>query len=179
MLSAEQLEEMVKAAARERAERKAEYERFKIPNPENKMSPYRPHTSKPLNTVSDWINNYQFKAWYTQNYTPIAREYLEGEIKPIYIPCRGDEKAFGVLTIAGMLDLLDMGESFTLADAKDLPRIKTICTDYLDQIPNVELSAPDEAIIARIKNLVSLIEKSMDTSTHVVNIHSLLRRLVR
>lgn len=179
MLDVADLKKMVNAAIKERQDLQSEYREYAVPNPDNKMSPYRPVKSKQLNTVSDWINYYQFRAWYTQNYTPAASEFLSGDLNPIYAPVKGEERAYGALTISGMLDLLDMGESFTLEKTEDMSVIKRICLDYLKEVPTENLNINETNIINRIKNLVKLLDDSMVNSTRVVNIHSLLRKIVR
>lgn len=177
--------EILKAKVREVSAQRLAYEKAgggkkTPPNPDNPMSPYCKATSPKLDTVSDWINNYPFHAIFTENYTHIPEAVLQGELPAIYLPTHNDEQSHGVVTIAGMLDLIDMNESFTLLDDKDLPIIKRICTDYLKQVPE-NLPVKENLQIERIRNLVKIVEDSIARSGvkegGIMNLQSLLKLL--
>lgn len=120
------------------------YRRFiKGVNGEDGMSPYKnPSSIGVFNDIADVINKKAFEARYTQMYTPIAGYFRKFNIPPFFNPEQNEGWSKGLLTIAGMIELVNMGEHFQLLRDQDFDPIIAVTQSYYDSI----IKFPDQSL---------------------------------
>ena len=91
-------------------------------------------------TIMDRINYTQFPAVFTATYTHIPDEYMKG-MQPIYTAGKLDGDEYGVLTVMGMLDLMNQGSSFRLCHIEDVYTAYNLITEWLEYL---DLTARDD-----------------------------------
>lgn len=113
-------------------------EKVKGVNGYDPMSPYTlPESLPPLTNPADLMNKKGFMAYYPQSYTPIPNYFRDNNITPFFDPSTNDDESRGMLTIAGMVELLDMGQPFTICRDQDIDEIIFIAEHYLSHMSHL------------------------------------------
>lgn len=101
----------------------------------DRMSPYCLPTSAAMyNDLAEAINKKAFLARFTQAYTPIAGYFRKFNITPYFDPGENPGMSLGMITIAGMVELVTMNEPFQLMRDQDFDTIITLAQTYYDHI---------------------------------------------
>lgn len=141
-------------------------------------SPYIRSTSPVEKTLKDIMNNRGYRAYFKQSYMPIAKESLKdnviitrtlgvnsainfGKINPTYTPVNGADYAYGMITIAGMIDLVDQGDSFEFAKYEDMVEVRDICTKFNALYARVESGKIAEMYIAKMTKFIEMLDRSI------------------
>lgn len=168
-------DELLRKSIQRHMRREENKNKSDVINPENPMSPYAPQRSPKIRNITDMMNKKWYDAVYTQNYAPIPAGYLNhqyvkagprgreqlidfGQVAPIYTATKGTEQAYGALTIAGMLDLLDQNDDFTLVHPSDMIEIRSVCQNYFDIVLKKTKSQVGIAYGEKIKAFIVLLD---------------------
>lgn len=94
--------------------------------------PYElPRSRMVFKDIPDEINNRGFHAVYPQSFTPIPNYFTQLGIDPYYSPGEDVDYAPGSLTIAGMIELTDLGKPWKLVYADDFAVIISLVEQYV------------------------------------------------
>lgn len=101
-------------------------------NGNDPMSPYvLPESTLVYNNITDVMNKKGFLAYYPQSYTPISNYFRDSNITPYFNPTDAEDWSKGRLTVAGMIELLSMGQTFEICRDQDFDEIIAIAENYL------------------------------------------------
>lgn len=123
---------------------KHEEKEVKSPNPfahftgvlgPNQISPrHIPHSDARYRDLADVLNHKGFTGWYDQTYMPVPDYFTDNNLDTVFSPPPMDSHCYGIMTIADMIHMTNLGMSFRLEHDSDMDLVVMIAQKYLEQI---------------------------------------------
>lgn len=119
-------------------------------NGKDPMSPYElPQSEVVYTSITEAMNKKAFLARFPQSYTPIAGYFRRYNITPYFDPVDVDGWSKGMVTVAGMIEMVNNGIEFQLLRDQDFDVVITIAETY----NKFAMQYPDPALQSYVKKV--------------------------